>query len=92
MKIVIEHNPSQEKLDELGVSSWSTWGCEESTFDWSYSDDEVCYVKEGEVVVETKEQTVTIKAGDLVYFPKGLSCVWKVKKAISKVFTFGMKL
>ncbi len=92
MKIVIEHTPSKERLSELGVDSWGTWGCEESTFDWSYSDDEVCYVKEGEVDVETADGTVTIKAGDLVYFPKGLSCVWKVKKAISKVFTFGIRL
>ena len=26
-QIIIDHNPSQEKLQELGVSSWNIWDC-----------------------------------------------------------------
>ena len=47
-KIIVEHHPSQERLTELGVSSWSTWSKEVSTFPWTYSEQEVAYVLEGE--------------------------------------------
>jgi len=33
------------------VKSWPTWGCEASTFPWSYSENETCYVLEGRVIV-----------------------------------------
>ncbi|MEO7345278.1 MAG: cupin domain-containing protein, partial [Methylotenera sp.] len=42
--ITVEHNPSQARLHELGVSSWSTWTKEVSTFPWSYSEREIAYV------------------------------------------------
>lgn len=38
-------------LQELGVQSWPTWGCEASKFPWSYSENETCYVLEGRVTV-----------------------------------------
>ena len=31
-KITIEHNPSEERLNELGVSSWEIWEKEISKF------------------------------------------------------------
>jgi uncharacterized cupin superfamily protein len=33
-------------------------------------------------------KSVEIKAGDLVTFPKGLSCVWDIKEPIRKHYTF----
>ena len=86
-KIKIE-KPDKAKLDSLGVKSWSPWGCEASTFDWSYDTDEVCYILEGKVKVKTPEEEVEINKGDLVTFPKGLSCTWQVIKPIKKVYTF----
>ncbi|MFC1753375.1 cupin domain-containing protein [Thermoproteota archaeon] len=80
--------PTQEKLDSLGVKSWSPWECEPSTFDWEYSANETAYVLEGRVKVKTAQGEVEIKKGDLVYFPKGLKCTWKVIERISKVYSF----
>jgi len=33
-------------------------------------------------------QPVHTGAGDLVTFPKGMSCTWKVQKAVRKHYTF----
>jgi len=34
-------------------------------------------------------KSVSFAAGDLVVFPKGLSCVWQVKKPVRKYYVFG---
>ena len=57
--------------------------------DWEYGSNETAYVKEGQVQVTTEHgQDVEFEAGDVVHFPKGLKCTWKVLKPIRKVFTF----
>jgi uncharacterized cupin superfamily protein len=81
--------PTQEELDQLGIKSWSPWECEKSTFDWTYSDKETAYVFEGKVTVKTPDQQVSFGTGDLVVFPKGLSCTWTVEEPIRKVYKFG---
>lgn len=88
MKIEIK-KPTEEELKKLGVKDWGIWTKEVSEFDWYYDDKETCYVLEGEVEVETDDGTVEFSKGDLVTFPKGLECVWKVKKPIKKHFKFG---
>ena len=87
MKIRIE-KATPEKLAALGAGSWSPWECEPTEFDWKYDEEEVAYVKEGRVEVSTAEGTVEIKAGDIVTFPAGLACRWKVIKTIKKVYSF----
>lgn len=67
---------------------WSVWECEPSTFDWHYDDVEKAYVYEGQVKVQTAEETVAIKAGDFVTFPKGLDCTWDVQEKVRKVYAF----
>jgi len=81
--------PTQEELDSLGIDSWSTWECEKSTFDWTYSDRETAYVFEGKVKVKTETQEISFGSGDLVVFPKGLSCTWTVEQPIRKAYKFG---
>ena len=82
--------PSQEKLDSMGVSSWGIWEKEESTFDWYYDETETCYILEGEARVEPSEgEPVEFGPGDLVRFPKGMKCVWKISKPIRKHYSFG---
>lgn len=88
LKIELKH-PSEEELKALGIQSWSEWICEPSEFDWYYDEDETCYFYEGEVIVKTANEEVRIRPGDLVKFPKGLSCVWKVLKPVRKVYKFG---
>ncbi len=86
-KIKIE-KPTKEQLENLNVKTWSSWGCEVSSFDWEYDAEETCYIMEGHVRVETADGDVEIKAGDLVTFPKGLKCKWHVSQPIRKVFRF----
>merc|ERR1719474_631489 len=33
---------------EYKISSWGTWGCDISKFDWTYSGTETAYILEGE--------------------------------------------
>lgn len=89
-KITVEHAPSESRLKELGVNSWPTWSKEVSKFPWSYSEQEVAYVLEGEVVVTPNGgEPVSFGAGDLVTFPSGMSCTWEVKKPLRKHYRFG---
>jgi len=88
-QITVQRDPTAETLQKLGVKRWPTWGCGVSKFDWTYDSTETSYVIEGEVVVTpTGGSPVEIRAGDLVTFPEGMSCVWDVKKAIKKHYSF----
>ena len=88
LKIVVE-KPTSGRLESLGVNSWSIWTKEPSIFDWHYDEKETCYLLEGEVTVKTPDASVHFGKGDLVTFPKGLSCTWNVKKAVRKHYRFG---
>jgi len=89
-KITVEHNPDPNRLDALGVSSWPTWSKEVSSFPWTYSEQEVAYVLEGEVVVTPKDgDPVEFGKGDLVTFPAGMSCTWEVRQPLRKHYQFG---
>lgn len=81
--------PSEEELEEMGVRDWPIWECDPSTFDWEYSDTETCYLLEGDVTVKTPTGNVHFGEGDLVVFPKGLKCVWKVAEHVRKHYRFG---
>lgn len=90
MDIKIERNPSQAALDSLNVASWPIWTKEVSEFPWEYTTPETCYILEGEVVVTPEGgEPVTIQSGDLVTFPAGLRCTWKVVRPIRKHYHFG---
>ena len=91
--IKVKKMSKEEANKEFGVSSWPTWGCGVSKFDWEYSGTETAYILEGEVTVTpTGEwadvQEAKIEAGDLVTFPDGMTCVWDVKKPINKHYNF----
>lgn len=83
--------PSEGELKNLNVESWDIWEKEKSIFDWSYSDTETCYILDGEVEVTDNStgEKLEFKKGDLVQFPKGLECVWNVKKPVRKYYNFG---
>jgi uncharacterized cupin superfamily protein len=82
--------PDKEKLKNIGVFSWPIWEKEISTFDWYYDDAETCYILEGKVRVEPKEGApVEFGPGDLVRFPNGMGCVWKISVPVKKHYTFG---
>jgi len=88
--IKVEHNPDDKRLKGLGIKSWPIWEKEVSEFPWEYDEPETCYFLEGDVVVTAKDGTsVKIGKNDLVTFPQGLSCTWKVRKAVRKHYKFG---
>jgi len=89
-EITVEHNPSDERLNELGVPDWPIWTKEASEFPWSYDSRETCYFLEGDVVVTPDGgDPVQMGKGDFVAFPKGMSCTWNIRKNVKKHYKFG---
>ena len=89
--IRIEHEPGRQKLEQLGVDEWPIWTCDPSEFPWEYETTETCLILEGRVDVVPLGSTepVPIGPGDLVSFPAGLRCVWKVHEAVRKRYRTG---
>ncbi|MEC4982994.1 MAG: cupin domain-containing protein [Oscillatoria sp. PMC 1068.18] len=89
-EIKIERQPSPERLKELGVKNWSIWTKEVSEFPWTYDEQETCYFLEGEVIVTPEGgEPVQMGKGDLVTFPAGMSCTWKIQQNVRKHYQFG---
>lgn len=87
---MVKKKPTEEVLKKLKVKSWGIWSKEVSEFDWSYDDTETCYILEGEVEVTAEDgEKIEFTKGDLVQFPKGLKCIWNVKKPVRKYYNFG---
>lgn len=83
--IIVVKNPAQTKLDGLGVSKWPTWQKEVSTFDWTFHEQEIAYILDGEcVITPIGGAAVTFAKGDLVTFPAGMKASWEVKKPLHK--------
>ena len=70
------------------MKSKPVWTCEVSEFEWSYDSEETCLLIEGDVTVTNGSKSVSSAAGDLAVFPKGLSCVWQVRKPVKKHYLF----
>jgi uncharacterized cupin superfamily protein len=88
-KITIEHNPSEERLKELGVSNWAIWEKEISKFQIDFDETECAYVLEGEILVTPAEgEPVRILPGDLVAFHAGLDSQWEVIKPLRKHYSY----
>lgn len=88
--IKIENQPTSQHLQELGVYSWPIWTKEVSEFPWTYDEQEMCYLLEGDVIVTPDGgKPVQFGKGDLVTFPAGMSCTWKILKNVRKHYHFG---
>ena len=89
-RIKVERNPDDDRLESLGVTDWSIWTKEASEFPWSYDTQETCYFLEGDVVVTPEGgDPVEVGKGDLVTFPEGMNCTWKIRKGVKKHYRFG---
>jgi uncharacterized cupin superfamily protein len=89
-EIKIERNPGQDRIEKMGVSDWPIWTKEVSEFPWTYDEQETCYFLEGDVVVTPDGgEPVKMGKGDLVTFPAGMSCSWKIDKDVKKHYQFG---
>lgn len=81
--------PDESRLQALGVSTWPIWTKEISEFPWHYDSTETCYILAGEVTVTPDQgEPVLIRAGQLVTFPAGMSCTWKITSDIRKHYQF----
>jgi uncharacterized cupin superfamily protein len=88
--IRIIRNAGEGELKKLGVTDWPVWTREASEFPWTYGERETCYFLEGEVEVTPEGgETVKMGKGDMVTFPKGMSCTWKILKSVRKHYSFG---
>jgi uncharacterized cupin superfamily protein len=89
-EIKVNHNPDEATLDAWGIKEWPIWEKETSEFPWTYDSAETCYILEGHVIVTPDGgEPVEIKKGDLVVFPAGMSCTWKILEDIRKHYNFG---
>ncbi|HBB35633.1 MAG TPA: cupin [Cyanobacteria bacterium UBA8803] len=89
-EIKIERQPTQERLNQLRVSSWPIWTKEVSEFPWTYDEQETCYFLAGDVVVTPDGgEPVAMGKGDLVTFPAGMSCTWNIRSDVRKHYQFG---
>ena len=85
MNIIVRKPNDAEKS---GIMSEPTWECGISEFNWHYDSEETCLLVAGEVTVTHSGGSVSFGAGDMVTFPRGLSCVWKVTKPVKKHYYF----
>jgi uncharacterized cupin superfamily protein len=85
LKIKVQ-KPTKEQIEE--AKEWPLWSCDVSEFEWHYDTKETCLILEGEVEIKTDDGSVKFKEGDYVIFPEGLSCKWRVLKAVKKHYKF----
>lgn len=89
VKDVEVHKPSEQ--EEQKCKSWPTWSCDTSEFDWDYDQTETCLILEGKVTVTDRPESgesVSFGPGDMVVFPRGFKCVWKVTEPVRKHYQF----
>lgn len=77
-----------EAAEKAAMEKWPMWSCGASEFDWFYDSEEHCLLIEGDVTVTWDGGSASFGPGDYVVFPKGLSCVWHVRKAVKKHYHF----
>jgi uncharacterized cupin superfamily protein len=83
---------AHELARKLGLDQWTRWECEPSRFEWFYAAQETAYIFSGHAIVTTADQTVELRPGVLVSFPKGLSCTWDVRETIKKAYAFDVNI
>ena len=90
MQINVVKKPAQSRLDALDVKKWPTWQKEVSIFDWTFHEQEIAYILEGECVITPKNGSlagnapVSFGKGDLVTFPAGMKASWQVVQPLHK--------
>lgn len=88
-EILCEHNASPMKLEVLGVYDWPVWRKEKSTFPWTYSQQETCYILKGSFIVTPEGgEPQQFGRGDLITFPKGMNCTWQILEDVEKHYDF----
>jgi len=87
--MITVRKPNENEKREF--ETWPVWEKEESEFDWEYSDKETCYILQGKAQVFDENGTILVEfgKGDLVVFPPGLRCKWKILENMRKHYNLG---
>ncbi|WP_101696894.1 cupin domain-containing protein [Clostridium minihomine] len=83
MEIIVRKATEGEKVYMMREPIWESGVAE---FNWHYPSAETCYIIEGQATVEYAGGKASFGTGDLVTFPKGMDCVWKVTIPMRKHF------
>jgi uncharacterized cupin superfamily protein len=88
MKDVVVKKPTAEQVAE--AKKWPIWEHAAATFEWFYTEREKCLILQGNVIVRSADgkESVSFGAGDWVEFPTDLECVWEIKEAVRKHYSF----
>jgi uncharacterized cupin superfamily protein len=88
-KIIVKKLTDEEKK-QMDIESWGIWEKEVSTFSWSYSQEEQCYIIEGAATITDTQTGESIEIGvdDFVIFQSGLECTWEIAQPIKKYYRF----
>ena len=90
VKILIKSPCRASIIIQYGIKNWPIWEREPSIFQWNYNEKEICLIIEGEASIKTEGGKIyIIKSGDLVEFPKGISCELQITKKIKKHYRLG---
>jgi len=87
--MITVRKPNENEIREF--ETWPVWEKEESEFDWEYSDKETCYILQGKAQVLDENGAILVEfgEGDLVVFPPGLRCKWKILENMRKHYNLG---
>lgn len=62
------------------------WHCTPGIFNWHYAEDEIAHIISGEVFISVGDGAERrLQGGDVVLFPAGSSCRWRVTEPVRKV-------
>ncbi|KAG4928964.1 hypothetical protein JHK85_055450 [Glycine max] len=81
----VESKPTELRLLELGVISWTKWGRAPGQYESHTEAQETYFLLRGRVKFIPKDSTydpIEFGAGDLVTIPKGLTCTWDISVAV----------
>ncbi len=63
------------------------WRCEPMTFDYEFPGDEIFHVIQGSLLIELEGgESVSVKAGDIISFNKGVKSTWTIQSSFKKFF------
>jgi uncharacterized cupin superfamily protein len=75
----------QVRSDDGTIQS-GEWDCSAGRFRWTYYEDEMVHILEGQAFIEVDGKMRSIETGDWVFFPLGRTVRWHVPQYVRKVF------
>jgi len=79
-----------DRLARLGVDHWPQWEKGVADSAWTNDVSETSYFLDSHVVVTPADgEPVGIVTGNLLTFPAGVTCTWKVLSPFRKRYRFG---